>query len=47
MNTRTIEQFYTLNTDALATVEGGGGEWLAPMLPGYEQLLSSICGLAD
>lgn len=30
----------------LENVVGGGGS-LLPLLPSYEQLMSSICGLAD
>lgn len=47
MNTQTISQFEPLDTELLATIEGGGGNWWGPLLPGYEQLLSSICDLAD
>ncbi|MBM7635556.1 ComC/BlpC family leader-containing pheromone/bacteriocin [Streptococcus saliviloxodontae] len=47
MNKRTMKQFNTLNSDVLATIQGGGGGSLLPLLPSYEQLMSSICGLAD
>ncbi|MFU2163910.1 ComC/BlpC family leader-containing pheromone/bacteriocin [Streptococcus pluranimalium] len=47
MNTQTMEQFNVLSADALATVQGGEGGWFLPLLPTYNQILSSICGLAD
>lgn len=47
MNTQTMEQFNVLSADALATVQGDEGVWFLPLLPTYNQILSSICGLAD
>lgn len=47
MNTKKMERFNTLNSEALATVQGGEGGWFLPLLLTYKEILSSICGLAD
>lgn len=41
------KNFKILSDETLETIQGGFPSWGLPLLPNYDQLLGSLCGLID